>query len=184
MPLELPESAPGRLFVILGSDAGNRAAAGRALAEALTKSIFLDGAALAEIVVAGRMPMTQTPTVGALEQLYTRYAGAITLAEVYRANSFDAVVTDDVVGDQLDDFLDLAEPGPVHLVVLHPDAEAMRNRAEPTADKVEYRWNELEFNTTRVGLWIDDTSTTPAQLVVRILRNLDEARVDPADLTT
>ncbi|MBO1755917.1 hypothetical protein [Allobranchiibius sp. CTAmp26] len=176
----------GRLFVITGAPACGKSTVGRALADALTKSIFVDGAVMADMVAAGRMPMTAEPTIGALEQLFTRYAGALTLADVYRANGFDTVVADDMVGDYLDDFLDLADTGPLHLIVLHPSVDALHERelargttAYGDGSAAENVWNEVEFNTKRVGLWIDNSTLTPTQVVVRILRNLDEATVNP-----
>ena len=68
------------------------------------------------MVAAGRMPLTPEPTVGALEQLFTRWAGALTLADVWCVSGFDVVIADDIIGDYLEDFLDLADTGPVHLL--------------------------------------------------------------------
>ncbi|UIJ36440.1 AAA family ATPase [Allobranchiibius sp. GilTou73] len=179
---------PGRLFVITGAPASGKSTVGRALAEALTKSIFVDGEVMADMVAAGRTPMTAEPTIGALEQLFTRYAGALTLADVYCANGFDTVIADNMVGDYLEDFLDLADTGPLHLIVLHPSVDAVHERelargvnAYGDGSATENVWNEVEFNTKRVGLWIDNSTLTPAQVVVRILRNLDEATVAPPD---
>ena len=131
------------------------------------------------------MPLTPEPTVGALEQLFTRWAGALTLADVWCVSGFDVVIADDIIGDYLEDFLDLADTGPVHLVMLHPSVDALYER-EPAGmafvteqASVENLWNEVEFNTPRVGLWIDNSTMTPAAVVVRILRNLQEATITP-----
>ena len=182
------DGVTGRIFVITGAPGAGKTTVGRALADALTKSIFVDGAVLADMVAAGRMPMTAEPTIGALEQLFTRYAGALTLADVYCANGFDTVIADDMVGDYLEDFLDLADTGPLHLIVLHPSVDAVHERelargtdAYRDGSAAENVWNEVEFNTKRIGLWIDNSDVTPAQVVVRILRNLGEATVTPPD---
>lgn len=183
-----PPDDAGRLFVITGAPASGKSTVGQELADALTKSIFVDGAVMADMVAAGRMPMTAEPTIGALEQLFTRYAGALTLADVYRANGFDTVIADDMVGDYLEDFLDLADTGPLHLIVLHPSIDALHERelargtnAYSNGSAAENVWNEVEFNTKRVGLWIDNSTLTPTQVAVRVLRNLDEATVNPPD---
>lgn len=177
----------GRLFVVIGDTVAEPSVVGCSLAKALEKSVFVDGAVIDAMVAAGRMPIGVPPTVGGLEQLFTRYAAALTLADVYRANGFDAILSDFITGDYLADFLDLADTGPLHLVVLHPPFDAIeRSRAvtafsddsEERAD-AENQWNEIEFNTRRAGLWIDTTALSPTQIVVYILRNLDTATVPP-----
>lgn len=187
----MPEDpALGRLFVVIGDAVAQPALVGRSLAQALQKSVFVDGVTIDSMVTAGRMPIGVPPTVGGLEQLYTRYAAALTLADVYRSNGFDAVLSDFMSGDYLTDFLDLADTGPLHLIVLHPPFDTILESQElrgisafgdaagndPSA---ENQWNDIEFNTRRVGLWVDNAAMTPTQMVVHILRNLGEATVTP-----
>ncbi|XAS77779.1 hypothetical protein V3G39_06990 [Dermatophilaceae bacterium Sec6.4] len=176
----------GRLFVVTGLAAAEPTMVGQSLAQALQKSICIDGRNIDAMVTAGRMPVGSPPTVGGLEQLYARYAGALTLAEVYRVNGFDAVVSETAIGEYLADLLDLADTGPLHLVVLHPSRDAVLEHRSSQAlsayggnESVENQWNELEFNTRRSGLWIDTSTMTPAQIVVHILRNLRDATVAP-----
>lgn len=174
----------GRLFVVTGAPGADTSDVGQALADALVKSIFVDGDVLARMVAAGRMPMTAQPTVGALEQLFTRWAGALALADVYCTNDFDTVIAEDIIGDYLSDFLDLADTMPLHLIVLHPSVDTLHARlsaggakAAPDGLIADNLWNELEFNTARLGLWIDNSTLTPPQVVVRILRNPRDATV-------
>lgn len=189
--MTVPEDpAFGRLFVVIGDAVAQPALVGRSLAQALQKSVFVDGETIDSMVTAGRMPIGVPPTVGGLEQLYTRYAAALTLADVYRTNGFDAVLSDFMSGDYLTDFLDLADTAPLHLIVLHPpfdtivQSQELRGISAFGADSGddsngENEWNDIEFNTRRVGLWIDNSAMTPAQIVVHILRNLGEATVTP-----
>ncbi len=179
------QPSTGRVFVVAGARAAGKSSVARALADALVKSVCIDGSVLEGMVAAGKISLTAEPSVGALEQLFTRWAGALTLADVWCANGFDAVIADDIIGDYLEDFLDLADTGPVHLVMLHPSVDALYER-QPVTDafspeyaSVENLWNEVEFNTQRVGLWIDNSVMTPASVVVRVLRNLQEATVAP-----
>lgn len=176
---------------MIGDAVADPALVGRSLAQALQKSVFVDGETIDSMVIAGRMPIGVPPTVGGLEQLYTRYAAALTLSDVYRTNGFDAVISDFMTGDYLTDFLDLADTGPLHLIVLHPpfdtvlDSQGLRAisaSGEGVSDypNAENHWNEIEFNTRREGLWIDTEAKSPAQIVVQVLRNLDEARVEPS----
>ncbi|TWP36540.1 AAA family ATPase [Leekyejoonella antrihumi] len=181
--------SPGRLFVITGAQAAGKSTVGLALAEALSKAVFIDGDLIGNTVVSGKDLITEPATVGAIEQLFLRYAGALTLADVYRTAGFDAVVADNIFGDYLDDFLEIAAPEPVHLVVLHPsidtiyDRDAQRRKnAYRDGITVEDLWHTVEEHTSRVGLWLDTTSMSVAQTITRVLRNLNEALVDTADL--
>ena len=47
-----------------------------------------------------------------------RWSAALAVAETYQLEGFDAVVAEDALGDRLEDFLDLVEPEPVHVVVV------------------------------------------------------------------
>lgn len=176
----------GRLFVVTGIQGAGKSTVGRALAEALPRAVFVDGDDVGKTVVSGRVGMTQPPTTQGIEQLLLRYAGALTLADVYRAAGFDAVVADNILGSYLEDFLDLADPEPVHLVVLHPSAEVVEQRdtdrgghAYDHGFTVQGLWELLEHKTSRLGLWLDTSKDSPARTVTRILRGLDEALIVP-----
>lgn len=184
------DPAFGRLFEVIGDAVAEPALVGRSLAQALQKSVFVDGEIIDSMVTAGRMPIGVPPTVGGLEQLFTRYAAALTLSDVYRTNGFDAVLSDFMAGDYLTDFLDLADTGPLHLVVLHPPLDTVLDHDVAHGvsafgdgfdgdSNAENQWNEIEFNTSRVGLWIDTAAMSPAQIVVHVLRNLGDATVTP-----
>lgn len=180
------DGSMGRVFVVTGARASGKSTVARVLADSLVKSVCIDGSVLESMVIAGKVPLTAEPTVSALEQVFTRWAGALTLADVWSANGFDVVIADDIIGDYLEDFLDLADAGPIHLVMLHPSVDVLYERQaagaafSPGQASLENLWNEVEFNTPRVGLWIDNSAITPAAVVVRILRNLQEATIAPA----
>lgn len=181
----MADPSRGRLFVIAGARSSGKSGVARALADSLATSVCIDGSVLADMVAAGRMPLTSQPTVAALEQLFTRWAAGLSLADVWCASGFDAVLCEDIVGDYLADFLDLADTSPLHLVMLHPSVDALHERrpaagAFSSQPSVENLWNEVEFNTARVGLWIDNSELTTQQVVVQILRNLQESTIAPA----
>lgn len=181
-------TTPGRLFVISGAQAAGKSTVGRALADRLARAVFIDGDAIGDFVVTDRSPMTDPPTVAAVEQLFLRYAGALTVADVYRSAGFDAVVADNIFGTFMDDFLVIAAPEPVHFVMLTPAADAIRAR-EYARGKNAYRdgftveglVKSVEHGTRRVGLWIDNTDLTVAQTVSHILACAEDALVDTED---
>jgi len=178
----------GRLFVISGAQAAGKSTVGEALAAALPRAVFVDGDAIGNFVVSGKERMTEPPRIEAIEQLFLRYAGALTVADVYRTAGFDAVIADNIFGSFLDDFLMIAAPEPVHFVMLTPSVDIIRAR-EAARGKNAYRdgftieglVESVEHDTTRVGLWIDNTALTVAQTVARILEHADEALVDTRD---
>ncbi|KNX36644.1 nucleoside/nucleotide kinase family protein [Luteipulveratus halotolerans] len=175
----------GRLFVITGIQASGKTTVGTALAKTLTKSVFIDGDTIGGFVVSGREMMTRPPTQEAIEQLLFRYVGALVVADTYRTAGFDAVIADNIYGDYLIDFLELAHPEPVHLVMLNPSKDTVALR-EMERGKDSYRdgftieslWDTVEFATKRVGLWLDNSHLTVAETVMEILRRQPEAAVE------
>lgn len=175
----------GRLFVISGAQAAGKSTVGQALADALPRSVFIDGDSIGNFVVSDKALMTEPPSVEAVEQLFLRYAGALTVADVYRSAGFDAVIADNIFGTFLDDYLMIAAPEPVHFVMLTPSAAIIESREAGRGKNaywdgftVEGLVRSIEHETTRVGLWLDNTTMSVGQTVLQILRRTGEALVD------
>ncbi|WP_265444861.1 phosphotransferase [Flexivirga meconopsidis] len=187
-------SAPeqlGRLFVITGAQAAGKSTVGQALAEGLRKAVFIDGDTIGGMVASGKASMSESPTVEAVEQLFLRYAGALTVADVYRSAGFDAVIADNIFGTFLDDYLSIAAPAQLHLVMLTPSVDAIYQREEGRRKNayrdgftVESLVESVERGTRRVGLWIDNTNLSVAQTITQILQRVDEAVVDTSEFDT
>lgn len=187
-PDESVTSATGRLFVISGAQAAGKSTIGRALAHALPKAAFIDGDAIGNFVLSGKAHMSEPPTVAAVEQLFLRYAGALTVADVYRSAGFDAVIADNIFGTFLDDYLNIAAPEPIHFIMLTPTVEAIYERENARGKKaygagftVEGLVEAVEYGTQEVGLWIDNTDAAVPQVVSYILEHTDEAFVDTTE---
>lgn len=147
----------GRLLLVTAARAEARAGLATALAARLEHAVLVDGEALERAVLPGsaRQGWAEPPTPEQLRLRLLRWSAALAVAETYQLEGFDAVVSDDAHGEQLEDFLDLAAPEPVHVVVVR-DA----------GDRVTPHW----------GLWVDGTAsddTTAEDVVAR----LDEALV-------
>jgi len=152
-----PDPARGRLFLVTGPDAVERVAVAVSLARALDRSAVVDGEVIDGMLVSGRVPTDGPLTAERLGQLLLRWSAALAAAETFQLEGFDAVVTDDVQGAHLEDFLDLAAPETVHLVVLrHPS---------------------LEPDTPRWGLWVDDGDRSAEETSTHVLDHLDDTRV-------
>ncbi|YAL84170.1 phosphotransferase [Dermacoccaceae bacterium W4C1] len=177
----------GRLFVITGVQAAGKTTVGEALAATLNKSVFIDGDTVGNMVVSGSAPMTDPASPEAIEQLLFRYAGALVLADTYRAAGFDAVVTDNVFGEFMEDYLEIAAPETLHLVMLHPSVAQVQAR-EDGRRKNAYRdgitvqglWDQVEHHTPRIGLWLDTSEMTVSDVVLEIIRRQHEAIVETA----
>jgi len=156
-----PDPARGRLFLVTGADASERVTVAQAVARALERSALVDGAEIDRMLISGRVPLGGPLTGEQLRQLLLRWSATIAAAETFQLEGYDAVVTDDVRGDRVEDFLDLASPETVHLVVLRHPA--------------------LEAHTPHWGLWVEAGDRAPEQIAAEILNRLDDARVVTAE---
>ncbi|MDE9364175.1 hypothetical protein PZ938_01015 [Luteipulveratus sp. YIM 133132] len=179
-------SERGRLFVITGIQGAGKTTIGTALARTLNRSVFIDGDLVGSVVVSGREPMSEPASQEAIEQLLFRYVGALVLADTYRTAGFDAVIADNIFGDYLEDFLELAAPETVHLVMLHPSQDTVRLRdmerggdAYRDGFTIQGLWESVESGTRRAGLWLDTSHMTVAETVLEILKRQPEAEVAP-----
>ena len=151
----MSEERRGRLFLVAGADAAVRAEVATALARRSPLAIALDGTAFDAMVVTGRQVYAEPPSVSQLRQLFLRWSASIATAETYLLEGFDAVISDAVLGSFLDDFLDLATPEPVHVVVLDDGRQT---------------------GTPGWGLWVP--ASLPAEVIAaQVLADPDRARV-------
>jgi hypothetical protein len=163
------QPARGRLVAVTGAPEDFRTSVAGELARRFERGVVVDGAAFDSMVVSGRTSPTGPPGLDELRLRMLRFSAAIATAETFQLDGFDVVVTDDLLGDRLEEFLDLASPEPVHVVVLD---DGSGGSATP-------RW----------GLWVDVTGavaeggpgggTAPASdaVVDEILGRLDDSVV-------
>jgi len=92
------------------------------------------------------------------------------------------VLTDNIFGDFLEDFLDFVSPAPVHLVMLNPTADVLRQREAgrgksgyDDAVTVDALWRSVNEDTPRMGLWLDTSRQSAVETADAVLDRLDEA---------
>jgi chloramphenicol 3-O-phosphotransferase len=171
------------VLVITGVMAAGKSTVSELLAQRLERAVHLRGDVFRRMIVAGRAPVTAALGPEASEQLALRRSLATHAAETYRAARFDVVLQDIYLGDALEAVLsDLPTP-PVYVVVLAPNPQVVTAR-EANRDKRGYgAWSvdalcaALEWDTPRVGLWLDTSAHTPEETVTAILDHLPAARV-------
>jgi len=173
------------LFVISGVSASGKSTVARLLAERFERGVCVPGDAIRAMIVSGRADMRPDSGAEALRQLALRYAGALSVADVFLNGGFAVVVEDVIIGPILREFLRLIPVPEFHLVFLDPDAAAIERR-ERERDKFAYgpgRWSVaglqaiLREETDRIGLWLDTTRLTAEQTVEAIVSDLDASRV-------
>jgi len=173
------------LFVISGVSASGKSTVARLLAKRFERGVCVPGDAIRAMMVSGRADVRPNSGEEALRQLALRYAGALSVADVFLNGGFDVVVEDVIVGPILRDFLGLVPVREFHLVFLDPDAAAIERR-ERERGRVAYgqgRWSVgglqalLRDETDRIGLWLDTTGQSAAETVESILADLDASRV-------
>jgi len=115
----------GRLVLVTAARERDRTTLARAVAERLGQAVVVDGSALEAAVTTGPSAgWDEPPTSQQLRLRLLRWSAALAVAETYQLEGFDAVVAEDALGDRLEDFLDLVEPEPVHVVVVRDAADA------------------------------------------------------------
>ncbi|MDV3221790.1 hypothetical protein [Intrasporangium sp.] len=149
----------GRLFLVTAPSEDGAAAVALGLGRLLPRAFVIAGSQVESMVVSGGAP-DQGAGLEAVRQRLLRWSACLAAAETYQLEGFDAVVHDVVVGEHLEDFLDLAAPETVHLVVLDEP------QGSPTP-----RW----------GLWLEPGSAPDHQLAQAALERLDEAAVLTAE---
>jgi predicted kinase len=173
------------LFVISGVSAAGKSTVARLLAERFERGVCVPGDCIRAMLVSGRVDMRPDAGQEALRQLALRYAGALSVADVFLEGGFDVVVEDVIIGPILRDFLAMVPVPEFHLVFLDPDVAAIerRDRERGRAAYGPGRWSAgglqalLRQETDRMGLWIDTTWQSAEQTVAAILRDLDASRV-------
>ena len=89
------------LFVISGVSASGKSTVARLLAQRFERGVCVPGDAIRAMMVSGRVEVRPISGEEALRHLTLRYAGALSVADVFLNGGFDVVVEDVIVGPLL-----------------------------------------------------------------------------------
>lgn len=166
------------IYVVTGVMASGKSTVAELLAGRFAKSVHLRGDVFRRMIINGRADMSSTPSQEAFGQLNLRYRITALTAKTYAQDGFTVIVQDNYLGEQLEVFLAMLTPEPVQVIVLCPDADAVKAREAGrgkrgyTGFTVEELHTMFMETTPRIGLWIDSTHQTPDETVDAILHAL------------
>jgi chloramphenicol 3-O-phosphotransferase len=176
---------PGRVIVITGIMAAGKSTVAQALAERLPQSVHLRGDLFRRMIVNGQAEVTPETWEAAEGQLHLRQKLATDVAKTYADNGYAVCYQDVILGADLGRVVAILEPAarPVYVVVLSPSPEVATQRDE-TRHKTGYgSWtavaldHSLQFETPRIGFWIDTSALSIDESVDTILAHFDAARI-------
>ncbi len=159
-------SGRGRLVLVTGTDPERAAAVSHALAARLDLSVVVPVGVVAAMV-AGNRAHTGPDEQEQMRRLLLSWSASLAVSETYQLEGYDAVVTDSVLGERLEDFLDLVAPEPLHLVVLG----SVRAGGQPSPA------TRLLRATPRRGVWLDPAERSPEELADAAFARLAESLV-------
>jgi predicted kinase len=165
-----------RLFIITGAMAAGKSTVAESLARRLERSVHLRGDVFRKMIVNGAAVMGPELSPEASRQLALRHRLACEVAEGYIEAGFSVVYQDILVGLSLQEVAErLRHLSPAIIVLVsRPDILAQRDQAREKTGYGEHfpptvLASVLEHGTPRLGLWIDTSDMSVAEVVERIL---------------
>lgn len=172
------------IYLITGVMAAGKSTVAQAIAERLPKSVHLRGDTFRKFIVNGQAVMNERAlSADGIAQLRLRQEIAAEVACRYSDAGFTVVLQDIYMGDDLLKMVYLLGARPVHVVVLCPTEDAVKQREE-MRPKTGYKPDGLQpgtmvralrSETPAVGLWLNTSHLTVEQTADAILNRRDEA---------
>jgi chloramphenicol 3-O-phosphotransferase len=173
------------IILVTGIQAVGKSTIAQAIAERLDRSVHVRGDLFRRMVVNGRAEMgAPDPSPEAVRQLELRYRLAAAAADGYADAGFTVVLQDIVLGPHLSEMVASIRTRPLHVVVLAPRPEVVRDRdadRQAARGKVAYRPGGdsiadldtyLREQTPRIGLWLDTSEQPVEESVEEILERV------------
>ena len=181
-------TARGAVILVTGWQASGKSTIAPILAARFPLSAHVEGDVFFAMPVSGRVNMTREPSDEAIRQLQLRYRAGAMVADLYAHAGFTAVHNDIIMGESLAEYPSLIEARPLHVIVLHPSADALAARERGRGTTRKRDWAEIDDEAAhdhaeldrspRLGAWLDTSNQAPEETVEEILARLTEARVD------
>lgn len=173
-------------ILITGIMAAGKSTIAQALAEKLPESVHLRGDVFRRMIVNGQAKIEAPVSEEAMAQLRLRYQIAAMTADVYCDAGFTVVYQDVIIGEILNEVIQMHRKHPLYVVVLCPSPDVALKRDESRHKQVYDSWtpdmldHALRTETPRIGLWLDTSALTIEETVSSILNRLNEATISGA----
>jgi hypothetical protein len=185
------QAASGGVWLVTGVQAAGKSTTADLLARQFGHGVHIRGGQFYRWAVRGWVHPGDPRAAEARRLLDLRYRLAARVADEYCAAGFSTIVQDNIFGPDVVRWLESVCARPRHLVVLRPSLDAVRARElarHEATGKTAYRPGEatpedLDASlaaTPGIGLWLDTSAMSPAEVVAEILRNPSAARIDDA----
>src|ERR1700687_2253544 len=170
----------GAVFVVTGISAAGKSTVADLLARRFSRGVHVRGDVFRRMVVSGRQDMWANGSDESRAQLRVRHELGAAVADRYAAAGFTAVLQD-LYFAELDNVVDRLHSRPRYVVVLDPRPEVVAAR-EAARQKTGYPdggytidelHRALLAQTSRLGLWLDNSDQTPNETVDAILARVE-----------
>jgi hypothetical protein len=173
---ELHAQAP-HIIVISGLPGSGKSTISTLLAQRLGRCAHVEADALQALIVAGdQQPTFQGTSDEAARQLQLRLANACLLARSFVEAGFFAIIDEIIHGARFHELSKALDGVPFSFVMLNRDYQELRSTwqamGSPFVDSWEWVSEEIEHQTPRVGLWINNAEMSAEETVERILQYL------------
>ena len=169
------------IIVVSGIQGAGKSTVARSLAERFERGVHIEADALQRMIVSGGQWPGEAgePAGEAARQLRLRLHNACLLARSFHAAGFTAVVDDIIIGERFDDLREELAGLAFRLVVLAPDVATVIARDEARENTVGEEWaryldDEQRRTMAGNGMWVDNSSQTPAETVDEVMSRLDD----------
>ena len=166
------------IIIVTGIMASGKSTVAELLSHRFERGVHLRGDVFRRMITSGREEMAEIPSEEAFRQLRLRYNIATAAAKQYYHSGFTVVLQDNYLGGELNYIVSQLVGYPLHVVVLNPSVEAVKQR-EATRGKKGYVGFTVEGlhdaflrETPRIGFWIDSSELTAEQTVDQIMDKL------------
>lgn len=171
------------IWLINGIPGAGKTTTAKALARSFEHSAHIEGDALHEMVVSGKVLPGQEPHEEENRQIHLSVSNQCLLAKNFSQAGFTPIIDYVIVNkDRLGEYQRNLPDYSLYLVTLNPGVETALQRDAARPEKtVAQQWvhldEQIKAHVADVGLWIDNRTLSLEETVDQIVRNKEKAKI-------